>query len=271
MTKLVDIILGGAILAAAAVGTNIALHRRAAEDAVKPLESRYKTQTDIENARQKGLAERFENGDASDIVYIGSESNKNFVSVKTELPVFPQFQHVDYRIHDGKIKTAVDKWNDYFTQRVKDFEPLDAILVKAICLTESGSPKDRASWLNDPMSLAHEGDIGFEDVIKKDDAHYIPGNTALAKLERTPFSHGQWNYEVVPRSPGKMKIYAGLSIDEGVHLLCQKGLKFEMKDGTLEASFRGWKEAVSRYNGGGDKQYVKKVEEKMKSIKVDLK
>ena len=204
------------------------------------------------------------------VKYVGNEPIRLPAEVPREhelLPIFPGYNDNSYRMHDETILASVSKWNAHF-KNVKGYVALDPALVKAVCLQESGSRHDLESWLNDPMSLAHEGDIGFEDLIKKDATHLIPGNTELTKLEREPFQHGTWNYGIVPRQPGKMRIDAGLSINEGVHLLCQKGLKFTMQDGKLEASFRGWDEAVKRYNGGGDKQYVKHVMDKYNTVKV---
>lgn len=180
------------------------------------------------------------------------------------LAIFKGYENPIYAKHDATIRKAVNKWNAHY-QGVKQFTPLKPETVKAIMLVESGSIKDLASWLNDPMSLAHAGDVGFEDLVKKDCEHLVPGNAYLGTLQRTPRKNKNWDYSFKPID-GRHKITAEESIDAGVQLLIKKGLVFKIgPQGPVVPEFGGWDKAIKNYNGGGDTNYVQKVEQKLQS------
>lgn len=180
------------------------------------------------------------------------------------LSIFKGYENPVYAKHDATVRKAVAKWNAHYAD-VKNFTPLKPETVKAILLVESGSIKDLASWLNDPMSLAHAGDVGFEDLVKKDSDHLVPGNPYLGTLQRTPRKNGNWDYSFKPID-GRHKITAEESIDAGVQLLIKKGIVFKITPaGVLVPEFKGWEHAIKNYNGGGDTHYVQKVDQKLQS------
>jgi len=167
----------------------------------------------------------------------------------------PGSNNEDYNHLDGVIAKTVHEWNEEFlNQEVPPPKPLDPSLVKALIYVES------------KVGLYHALDGNYPatpDVMQIAD----PRNPAIHTLKGDGWinpSTGQEALEYIwtPQGPKIMKYPEANaqtsyeSIRWGVRWLYHKA---EIMHDNGNRSWRSWREAVARYNGGGDPDYVRKV------------
>lgn len=133
---------------------------------------------------------------------------------------------------DSSIESIVYIRNLMRGVREGDATYLDPDVVKAVVAVESGMNKK--AYQTDPMQVNVNGD-------------WVPEKSKLLGVQRG-----------VP--PGQ-----NLGIWAGVGWLDYKAFRYD-KNGK-ESGFRGWPEAITRYNGGGNPNYLNDVKNALKAIK----
>lgn len=183
-----------------------------------------------------------------------NKENKN----RKDLPEIPGYEHVG--TYDKLIVDSTEIWNEKF-EDIPEYEELDPLLPKAMISVESGSLAHKDAFKYDPMQIANEGDFGLP-VMRDGTESGIPseGYEELKGIKQTPFDKGELDYEALDEEE---RITPELSIKYGIGFLCHKGFRFNRNGERV--GFRGWKEAVKRYNGSRD--YMEKVFERFDQAK----
>lgn len=163
----------------------------------------------------------------------------------------------NFNNHDQEILRATLYWNDYFSKQ--DFPPpilLDPNLIKAIMFVESKMGYFQAGADNYPaspdvMQIADPRNPAIHTL--NYDGWIDPGSGQPAKeYSWSPSGPVILNYE--GRANGNTEYD---SIYWAIRWLYHKA---EIIHSNGKRSWRTWPEAVSRYNGGGDPEYLNKVE-----------
>lgn len=132
---------------------------------------------------------------------------------------------------DPTINSDVDKYNMARGLSSGNAEYLDATLVEAMVTVESGY--NASAYKSDPMQVNNPGD-------------WVPEKGSVAGLTKGI-------------APGQ-----SLGIQAGIAWLTYKAYSRSAWNAPL--TFRGWNSAVTRYNGGGDPNYLSKVQAAQSAI-----
>lgn len=178
-------------------------------------------------------------------------------------PIYPRPQlyknppKKDYNRFDTDIAEAVGKWNDEFlNQEYPPNAPLDTNLVKAMIYVES--VMGYGKWRKYPS---------HPDVMQIAD----PDNDAIYALKNiynpNPGKKQKGTeYEVINQRPKVFEYKEAngntpqQSIFWGVRYLCHIAQRnVDHHNGTWSRAWQNWEEIFADYNGGGDKEYKKKV------------
>ncbi|TSC55743.1 MAG: Uncharacterized protein G01um101418_790 [Parcubacteria group bacterium Gr01-1014_18] len=163
----------------------------------------------------------------------------------------------DYNKYDAEIIEAVNYWNEFFAQQKEaPLELLDPNLVKAMAYVESKvgnfRPKNKKFY------------PGFPDIMQVAD----PRNGAIYALQNSinPESGKKsTEYEVHDGKLVRLQYPEanGSEMEEslkwGVRWLYRVAQANIEENGVWRRQWRSWKDAVMKYNNGGDKNYVPKV------------
>jgi soluble lytic murein transglycosylase-like protein len=131
---------------------------------------------------------------------------------------------------DPIVAQTVSAYNEKWGFVPTDAEYLQPNLAKAMIRVESGSNMN--AYTNDPMQVNVGGD-------------WVPEKTQYGLTQGI--------------SPGPT-----LGISAGVDWLSYKAYTYDAQGNP--ATFRGWDAAVTRYNGGGDPNYLQKVQTQLQNL-----
>lgn len=167
----------------------------------------------------------------------GSSSTASPKIQQTHIPCLPGVQCIKPETctrlssWDPTIQSDVGQYNSDNGFSASDSAYLDPSLIEAMVSVESGH--NIAAYFNDPMQANNQGD-------------WTP-----QKANFTGLTQG--------RAPGP-----GAGIQAGIAWLTYKAYSYNAAGAPV--SFRGWPSAVTRYNGGGDPNYLTKVQAAQDSI-----
>ncbi|MDO8460157.1 MAG: hypothetical protein Q7S74_03540 [Nanoarchaeota archaeon] len=169
----------------------------------------------------------------------------------SQVKIESDYSYLD--IYDTTIKETID----YFKE--KHGRAPESNLIKAMIAVESGNPKHRTkAFLYDPMQIANQGDHALHVLAEKKENTYLIGDfSSLEEKKETPHRNGVWDYS-------QSNMDAKSSILGGVGWLYHKSAIHDIKSQDKKKipyikDWRSWEEAVKRYNGGGNKHYLKEV------------
>lgn len=162
---------------------------------------------------------------AADLVPISLEGR---VDQETTLRNFPRYTDKRYHAYDSHIAKTVTALNAHFKD-IPGFKPLDPLIVKAMVIKETGSPRDREAFSHDPLQIANTGDYALDD-LKLPETYSrlgLPnGSTTFLRYAHTPRRNGELDYSAEQSMRPTDSVYGGI-----IFLYAKA---FEYKEATVE-------------------------------------
>ena len=184
------------------------------------------------------------------ITYVQNLANQGKEWIKAEMPkILEGFSNAIYQKYDYLIAAETSYFNQNknlgktyrhtngeFVNSVKNIPDLDPTLVKSIIMEETRMGTIAGHGLNDATKDIMQANVWYSK------------------------NSNDWNQS---KEQFGLKMRQGatpyLSVHAGIGILYQKGLKSSVINNKKTTIFKGWRIAVKKYNGGGNRNYYKEV------------